>query len=135
MAKPANTALAGGNDCKIYGSGTRNMLKRLRAYQADGLSEKGACGKRMQDVDYGLEGLHNLAIVASEFEESLRLFLENGGNGLNRVAFYQLRIERMVNQPCPCLFSVVFQGSLEERSKLRCTRLIAHIPSRRMNYG
>jgi len=98
-----------------YGSGTRKMLKRLQAYQVDGLSEKGACGKRMQGVDYGLEGLYHLAIVALEFEESLHLFLENGGNGLNRVTFYQLCIERMVNQPCPCLFSVVFQGCLEER--------------------
>jgi hypothetical protein len=83
-------------------------------------------------VDCGLEGLHNLAIVASEFEESLRLFLENGGNGLNRVAFYQPRVERMVDQPCPCLRSVILQGSLEEKSKLRCTRLIAHIPNRRI---
>jgi hypothetical protein len=68
----------------------------------------------MQDVDCTSERLHDLAIVAPELEESMGLFLENGGNGLNRVAFYQPRIERMVDQLCPCLFPVVFQGSLEE---------------------
>ena len=41
----------------------------------------------------------------------MSLFLDNGGNGLNRVAFYY---PRMVDRLCPCLLPVVFQGSLEE---------------------
>jgi len=65
----------------------------------------------MQDMDCALEGLHNLAIVlSSELEEGLSLFLEDGSDGLDSVAFYQSSVEGMVDQHRPCLLPVVFQG-------------------------
>ncbi len=78
-------------------------------------------------MDHAFERLHNLAVFASELEEGLGLGLEDVGNGLNGVACYQLPVERMVDQFCPCLLPVVLQGNVEERSKPRCARVIAHI--------
>jgi len=65
----------------------------------------------MQDVDCAFEWLHNLAIVlSSELEKGLSLFLEDGSDGLDSVAFYQSPIEGMVDQHRPCLLPVVVQG-------------------------
>jgi hypothetical protein len=59
---------------RIEGRNQAQPHERHRVYQTDGLSEKRAIGKRMQDMDCTLEQRHDLAILSSEFEERLGLF-------------------------------------------------------------
>jgi hypothetical protein len=52
----------------------------------------------MKDLDGTLEGFHNFAIVSSKLTECLCLPFKQGSDRLNRIAFFELSGERMVDQ-------------------------------------
>jgi len=58
----------------------------------------------MHDIDGMIERFHDLAIVPSEFTESLCSFLKNGDDGLYGATGFELLSEGMVRQFCPCQF-------------------------------
>jgi hypothetical protein len=59
-------------------------------YQTDTLAKNGADRNRVQNVDGTLERFHKLPIVSSESAKNMCLFMKNGGDGFNRVAFFKL---------------------------------------------
>jgi hypothetical protein len=67
----------------------------------------------MQDIEYTLERFHYFAFDPSKFIEGLCLFLKDRGEGLDRIALFELRGERVVDQ-FPGLLFISLQGSLEE---------------------
>ena len=80
----------------------------------------------MQDMDYTFERFLNFTFDPSKSSERLCLFLKDCDEGLDRIALFELRGERMVDQSTGLLF-ISLQGSLEERLKRRVRR-VAHIP-------
>jgi hypothetical protein len=97
--------------------------KRNPTYQTDALTKSRAGGNSMQNIDYTLEQFHHFAVVSSKFSKGLCLLLKDCGDGLDRIAIFELPSERMVDQFHSCLLFVVMQGSLEEQLKHR----FAHI--------
>ena len=74
-------------------------------------------------MDYTLEWFHHFALDPSKFTEGLYLLLKDRNKGLNRIALFEVRGERMVDQLLGLLF-ISLQGSLEERLKRRVRRVI-----------
>jgi len=62
------------------------MAVQSETYQTDGSTKNTARGQRMQDVDSLLEQLVQFSVVTSESTEGLRLLLEDGADGIRRVA-------------------------------------------------
>jgi hypothetical protein len=104
-------------------SGETNRYKRNPTYQTDSFA---ADGKRMQDMDYALERFHHFVIVSSKFSKCLCLLLKDCGDGLDRIAVFELPSERMVDQFLPCLLFIILQGSIKERFKNRA-RWVTHV--------
>jgi hypothetical protein len=92
-------------------------------------------GKHMQDMDYTLEWFHHFVLVSSKFSEVPCLLLKDGGDGLDRIATFELPSERMFDQSHSCLCFIVMQSSLEtcleERLK-RKARWVTHTVSPRV---
>jgi hypothetical protein len=59
-------------------------------HQTDTLAKNSAGRKGVQDVNGRLERLHRLSILPSEFAKDVCLFLKNIGDGINRVARFEL---------------------------------------------
>jgi hypothetical protein len=88
-------------------------------YQTNAFAENRAIGKHKQDVDATVERFHRLAVLSSEFVETLCLLLKHGGDGLDRVASIELLGERVFGQFCPGLSFIVSQGGVEEGLEMR----------------
>ena len=76
-------------------------------------------------MDYTLEWFHHFAIDPSKFTEGLYLLLKDCNKGLNRIALFEVRGERMVDQFLGLLF-ISLLDSLEEKLE-RGVRRVIHI--------
>ncbi len=69
----------------------------------------------MDDMGCSLEGLYDFAMVSTEFNQGLRLLLENVHDRIDRRAIFELPSKRMVDQFYPRLFLIALQGGIEEQ--------------------
>ena len=96
-------------------------------YKADALGKSSIGREGEQDMHNTLEGSHKLSILSSEFIESLRSLLKEGGDGDHRITRFELFGERMVSQFRSCLPFVILYGNIEERLKGRGWGGVTHI--------
>jgi hypothetical protein len=87
----------------------------------------------MEDMNCSLEGFHDFVIVSSKFGEGMSLLLEDVHDIIDSIAVFELPSERMVDQFCPCLFFIAFQGSVKQRVEPRA-RGVSHYASGRTVY-
>ena len=74
-----------------------------------------------------LEGSHELSVLSSEFMKGPCALLKEGGNGVHRMACFELFGERVVSQFCSGLVFVILQGNIEEGLEGRGWGRVTHI--------
>ena len=62
---------------------------------------------------------HHFSILSSESMEGPCSVLKKSGNGVHRVAYFELLGKGMVNQFCSRLLFVILKGNVKEKLKRR----------------
>ena len=69
-------------------------------------------------MDGTFEPLDEFSVVTSKRMERLCLLLEDGIDGIRRIAALQLDDEGIVTQACSCLLLIFSESGLKERSEV-----------------